>query len=76
MEASFDSYEDELDDIEEDLVRCLAPAHGIAPPWLPEGVPGIALGAPRRLPPGNGLKVATVVIPVYLTTFIDTIAYR
>ncbi|MCY1439528.1 hypothetical protein D9M71_557640 [compost metagenome] len=76
VDAGLEDYEDALDDLEEDLVRCLAPAHGTAAPWLPQGVPGITQGPPRRFPPGNGLKAATVMIPVYLTTFIDTINYR
>jgi hypothetical protein len=76
VDAGLEAYEDALDDLEEDLVRCLAPSHGTAAPWLPQGVPGITQGAPRRFPPGNGNKTATVVIPIYLTTFIDTITYR
>ncbi|UCP00097.1 hypothetical protein LF844_09875 [Metapseudomonas lalkuanensis] len=76
VSSSMDEYEDALDDLEEDLVRCLAPAHGLFLPWLPRGAPGISVGAARRIPPGNGLKAATVVIPVYLTTFIETIDYR
>lgn len=64
-------YEDALDDLELDILRCLIPAAGRFVPWAPPGVAGITIGGAERFPPGNGEKTASVLIPVHLTTIIQ-----
>ena len=64
-------YEDALDDLELDLIRCLMPVHKTFPKWLPLGVTKIQLGTPEPFPPGNGMAAATILIPVYLSTIIE-----
>lgn len=65
------NYEDALDDLELDLLRCLMPGHQRFPKWLPPGVNKIQIGTPEAFPPGNGLAAATILIPVYLSTIIE-----
>jgi hypothetical protein len=64
-------YENALDDLELDLIRCLMPGHQRFPKWLPLGVNKIQIGPPEAFPPGNGSGVATILIPVYLSTIIE-----
>lgn len=64
-------YEDALDDLELDLLRCLIPEEKRFPKWLPTGVLGIRFGDPEQFPPSDGLTAATVLIPVYLPTIIQ-----
>lgn len=64
-------YEDALDDLELDLLRCLMPGHQCFPKWLPLGVNKIQIGTPEPFPPGNGSGVAAILIPVYLSTIIE-----
>lgn len=71
VDVGLDNYEDAIDDLELDLVRCLTPLHGRATEWTPRGIPTISFGAPEQFPPGEGLSAATVVIPVYLHTIIE-----
>lgn len=71
VDVGLDSYEDALDDLELDLVRCLMPLHGRATEWTPHGIPTLSFGAPEQFPPGEGLSAATVLIPVYLHTIIE-----
>lgn len=63
-------YEDALDDLELDILRCLMPEENRYPKWLPIGVLGIKFGEPEQFPAGDGLSAATVLIPVYLPTII------
>ncbi|MDP2244018.1 hypothetical protein [Pseudomonas sp.] len=71
VDVGLDNYEDALDDLELDLVRCLMPLHGRATDWTPRGIPTLSFGAPEQFPPGDGLSAATVLIPVYLHTLIE-----
>lgn len=64
-------YEDALDDLQVDLLKCLMPAHQRFPKWLPLGVTNIQIGTPEPFPPGGGLTAATILIPVYLSTIIE-----
>lgn len=71
VDVGFEGYEDALEDLEEDLIRCLMPELSQLPAWLPKGVTGCTYGAPQSFPPGSGLKCATVIIPIYLKTIIQ-----
>lgn len=71
-QAGLDDYEDALDDLELDLIECLMPTEGVPLDWTPAGIPQLSLGASEQVPPGDGLAAATVVLPVYLFTFIET----
>jgi len=71
VDAGFDSYEDALEDLQEDLVRCLMPELNQLPAWLPRGITAATYGAAQCFPPGEGMKCATVVIPIYLKTIIQ-----
>lgn len=72
VDGGLDAYEEAVEDIEHDLLRCLMPTHGVRVDWLPIGAPTLAVGAPEPFPPGNGLVAATVLIPVHITTFVET----
>lgn len=75
IKAGFDGYEDAIEPIEHDLLRCLCPSTGIQPEWLPAGAPGLQVGAPEPFPPGDGLMAATVLIPVYIFAVVDRLDY-
>lgn len=66
-----DGYEDAIEAIELDLLRCLMPAQGVALDWLPAGAPTLSVGAPEPFPPGEGMPAATVLIPIHITTFVE-----
>lgn len=70
VDAGLTGYEDALDALELDLLRCLRPEKGQPLPWAPAGVGGVTLGGSEQFPPGNGERIASVLIPVYLHTFI------
>ncbi|SEI99693.1 hypothetical protein SAMN04244572_02384 [Azotobacter beijerinckii] len=70
VDVGLDDYEDALDDLELDLLRCLRPEQGRPLPWAPAGIQNIALGGAEQFPPGNGERAASVLIPVHLHTFI------
>ena len=71
VDAGFDEYEDALEDLQEDLVRCLMPELSQLPAWLPRGITGCTYGAAQCFPPGQGLRCATVIVPIYLKTIIQ-----
>ncbi|WP_043309291.1 hypothetical protein [Pseudomonas sp. ML96] len=73
--AGLDGYEDAIEDIELDLLQCLTPTEGVFPDWLPKGAPNLTVGAPEPVPPGEGLPAATVLIPIHITTIVDSIDY-
>ena len=66
VKAGVDEYEDALDDIELDILRCLLPNDGEPLRWAPRGTLSITIGTPEQLPPGSGEQAATVLIPVEL----------
>lgn len=70
VDVGLTDYEDALDDLELDLLRCLRPEQGRPLPWAPAGVQNLTLGPPEQFPPGNGERAASVLIPVHLHTFI------
>ena len=72
VEAGLDDYEDALDDLELDLIQCLMPIEGAPCEWTPQGIPHVTLDISEPVPPGDGLKAATIVIPIYLHTFIES----
>ena len=72
VEAGLDDYEDALDDLELDLLQCLMPIEAVPCEWTPEGIPHVTLGISETVPPGDGLKAVTIVIPIYLHTFIES----
>lgn len=63
--------EDSLDDAELDLLECLMPTEGVPLGWTPNGITQITLGETERFPPGNGLAAATLLLPIYLHTFVQ-----
>ena len=73
--AGMDGYEEAIEDIELDLLRCLTPTEGVFPEWLPKMAPNLTVGAPELVPPGEGLPAATVLIPIHITTIVDSIDY-
>ena len=70
VDAGIDDYADALDALELDLLRCLRPERGQPLPWAPVGIANLTLGGSEQFPPGNGERVASVLIPVHLHTFI------
>lgn len=73
IQASLDDYEDAIEALELDLLRCLTPTEGVPPDWLPPGATAVAVGPPEPAPPGDGLDAAAVAIPINITTFIESI---
>lgn len=71
VDAGLDGYDAALDDLELDLLQALLPAHGRLLPWLPRGVTTLTVGPPEHFPPGDGLAVASVMIPIHLHTVIQ-----
>lgn len=71
VDAGYDDYEIALENLEHDVLCCLMPEHQLLPAWAPKGVTGITLGAPQSFPPGEGMRCATFVLPVYLKTIIE-----
>lgn len=71
VDVGHDNYEDALEDLEHDVLCCLMPEHQQFLAWAPRGVTGIVLGAPQAFPPGDGMKCATFLLPVYLKTIIE-----
>lgn len=73
VETGLDDYEDAIEALELDLLRCLTPIEGVPPEWLPHGATAVTVGPPEPMPPGDGLAAATVAIPINITTFIESI---
>lgn len=70
VDVGLDDYDDALDDVELDLVRCLLPSLGIPLSWAPRGVSGITVGAAEQFPPGSGERAASVLVPIHLHAII------
>jgi len=68
-----DEYDDGLDDLQLDIVRCLTVEKSRPCRWLPPGVINIQFGAPASFPPGEGLQAATVVVPIHLSIIVEGI---
>ena len=71
VDVGLDDYDDALEELEHDLIVALMPTEHVLPAWLPRGITGISVGAPECFPPGNGERVASVLIPVHLHTIIQ-----
>lgn len=71
VNAGLDGYEDAIEALEQDLIRCLLTREGVAPDWLPRGITNIAFGPPETFPPAEGVKAATILLPVHLHTIIQ-----
>ena len=69
--AELDDYEDLIEAIEIDLLRCLTPIEGVPPDWLPKGATAIKVGTPDPIPPGQGLTFAAVAVPIHITVFVE-----
>jgi hypothetical protein len=71
VDAGLDGYEDAVDALELDLLKCLMPSGGEFVEWAKGmGVTGFTLGAAEHYPPGNGERAASVLIPVHIHTVI------
>ncbi|WP_311968914.1 hypothetical protein [Pseudomonas baltica] len=71
VNVDLDNYEDAAEEMEHDLLRCLMPQLANLPDWLPRGISGITVGAPESFPPAEGVRAASVLIPVHLHTIIQ-----
>ncbi|WP_405120737.1 hypothetical protein [Pseudomonas leptonychotis] len=73
VDAGLDGYEDALDDLELDLLKCLMPMSGQFVEWAQGiGVTGFTLAAAEHFPPGNGERTASLLLPVYIHTVISS----
>ena len=73
VDAGLDGYDDALDDLELDLLKCLMPSGGEFVEWAQGiGVTGFTIGAAEHFPPGNGERTASVLIPVHIHTVITS----
>jgi hypothetical protein len=75
VNAGLNDYEEAIEALEFDLLQCLCPTTGVMPEWLPKGAPNLLVGAPEPFPPGDGLKAATVLIPVHIIAVVDQLDY-
>lgn len=73
VDAGLTGYEDAIEALEQDLLKCLMPTLAVFHEWLPAGITNVTVGASEHFPPGKGLKAATVLIPVHLHTIIQAI---
>lgn len=71
VRAELNGYEDAIEDIEQDLLQCLVPMDGARLTWLPRGAGNVYVGAPIPVPPGEDLLVATVRLPIHISTIIE-----
>ncbi|MCJ8168635.1 hypothetical protein [Atopomonas sediminilitoris] len=55
-------YQNALDELTCDLVRCLFPAHGSRSQWAAADMGRLSVGSPQQFPPGDGLSYSTVAI--------------
>lgn len=71
VNVDLNDYEDASEELEHDLLRCLMPQIATLPDWLPKGISGITVGAPESFPPAEGVRAASVLIPVHLHIIIQ-----
>lgn len=74
IRAGLNEYEDAIEDVELDLLQCLVPMEGARLTWLPRGATQVYVGAPVPIPPGEDLLVATVRLPIHISTIIEGIS--
>ncbi len=66
VQAGID-YEEAIDSLTVDLVRCLLTNPGVPVSWRSADMGAVSVSAPEQAPPGDGLAAACVVISVELT---------
>ena len=71
VESTLEDFEDAIEALEHDLLCCLMPSQSAFLDWLPRGISSLEVGAPDHYPPGEGMKAATVVIPIHLSIIIQ-----
>ena len=64
VDVGLDDYDDALDELEMDLWKAIQPASFRRVGWAPFGTVQLQIGAPEHIAPGDGLRVASLVIPV------------
>lgn len=70
VDAGLDDYDDALEDIELDLIRCLITPKGPPIEWMPRGTAAVSLSTSEHFPPGNGERSASVMLPIQLSLII------
>lgn len=60
-------YEEAIDSLTVDLVRCLLTSPGVPVSWRSADMGAVSVSAPEQAPPGDGLAAACVVLSVELT---------
>ena len=70
VDAGLDDYDDALEDIELDLIRCLITPKGPPIEWMPRGTTAVSLSTSEHFPPGNGERSASVMLPIQLSLII------
>lgn len=63
-------YEEGIDDLTADLMRCLVPGDGISVPWRSPEMSEVRIKPPEFFPPGDGLNAATVLVQVELSVIL------
>lgn len=66
VDAGLDDYDDALEDIELDLIRCLITGKGRPVEWMPRGTASVSLSTSEHFPPGNGERASSVMLPIQL----------
>lgn len=66
VDTGLDDYDDALEDIELDLIRCLITPKGPPIAWMPRGTTAVSLSTSEHFPPGNGERASSVMLPIQL----------
>lgn len=75
VDAGLDDYDSALDDLEFDLWRALHLRGMRKAPWAPKGVYSMTFGEPQHIAPGDGVRAASILIPVNFKTIIQQDEY-
>lgn len=66
VDVGLDDYDNALEDIELDVIRCLITGKGRPVDWIPRGTVSVSLSTSEHFPPGNGERSASVLVPIQL----------
>lgn len=64
-------YEQAIEDLAVDLVRCLTPQDGLPVSWRSPGMHKVTIDPPETYPPGEGLSAATVLLRIEMSIVIN-----
>lgn len=72
VDVGLDDYDDALDELEMDLWKAIKPESYRRVSWAPFGICQMQIGAPEHVAPGDGLKAASLVIPIQFKMIVSS----